>query len=193
MRAAAYLFMAGLIALPQTSNAQRNLTIAPGARVRVWLHTCFGCTARPWATGTLVALGPDSLIVWEGDGAPRSTPLAQVGWLEVSGGRGGSASGRGAALGATGGALTGAVLGAVTYERPDCPPDTWLCGFMDFGPGGAALGGALLGALSGVLIGAVVGSFMPGSERWLTVPAERLRPHVAGRSGGLVVGTSVSF
>ncbi len=188
MRSAAYLVIIALLSAPR-AGAQRTPGVAPGDRVRVWLQTCFGCTTRPWATGTLVALGPDSLIVWEGDGATRSTPLAQVRWLQVSGGRGGSALGRGAALGATGGALAGAVVGAIAYEAPNCPPYSW-CSIGDFGPGVAALGGALLGAFSGALIGAVVGSSVPGPERWVTVPATRLRPHVSRRQERLLLGAS---
>jgi hypothetical protein len=151
-----------LEAIPSAVGAQADLTLTPGARVRVSHADC--CYASP-QVGWLESVSADSVVLAAEMSAGRAVRLAlprgTVRSLEV-GYRSGSHAWRGAGIGALVGAATGvtAVLIGV-----NCADDDEYC------PGikqGLVIAGAGVFALAGTMLGGVIGSSVR-REKWLPV------------------------
>jgi hypothetical protein len=165
--------------------------VAPGARVRVTRP------GRAAAVGSVVAVRPDTLVVhWtaRGDSVGDTTAVstAEVVRLEVSRGMH-RRPWRGAGLGLLAGGGIGALVGAVTYTKPNCDAQQFIC--LDFGRGFAA---AVVGGAGGIL-GAVVGGVIGAQrvDRWQRVPlgAGRARvgvtlPRAGARGAGFAAAVS---
>jgi hypothetical protein len=150
-----------LLAVPQVLAAQdagQDPLLVPGARVRV---VYAGEDAR---TGTLIALGPDTLAVEWPNGATARMALTRVTRLEVSRGvRAANKAGR-AKVGFAIGAALGVAIGAVSSKsNPQCP--TTACDDVVNGIS-TAIGAGMLGGV-GAAVGAVSGR---SSEKWESVP-----------------------
>jgi hypothetical protein len=162
--------------------AQAPAPVQPGQRVRVQstvAHT-------PVLIGAVEAIGADTLVVRHDDGAgagvATAIPLSSIARLQVSRGRH-SKWLTGLVLGAGVGAAAGAIIGAATHDEND---------FLFSAAGDAVLGAIVLtpvGALTGMVIGLLV-----KTERWRTVPLERVSPRVAwGPTGRLSVGVRIAL
>lgn len=140
--------------------AQRSADLVEGMKIRV--EPFRGKTE----TGSLVAIGPDSLTyLRSGKAVGRgSVGLGDVKELSISRGtKGMSGFMSGGAKWALYAGAVGAVIGAVSYTEPK------PCFCIDIGPSsrGASAGvGALLFAIPGFLIGGLNGR---GDDRWTPV------------------------
>lgn len=147
--------------------AQAPAPVKSGQRVRVRSTVA----QVPELTGVVETIRPDTLMVRDDDrSVATAVPLATIDRLQVSHGRH-SHWIRGAAIGFGAGVVTGATLGAASGND-------WL-----FTSSENAFIGAILFAPIGAVTGAVVG-LLVRTERWETVPLERLAPEVAWHTGG---------
>lgn len=154
IRLATLLLLAARATAAAPLPAQADSSLAPGARVRVWVGPA---SAPEWRVGRLVALTSDSLVVERTDvlGHPRlALPLDSVRRLEVhSGGRA-----RAAGIGCLAGGAAGGFLGA-SVSDPDSP--------------GIGARFAVVGAGLGCAIGLLVGTAMGVGREWQVVPILR--------------------
>ena len=185
--------LAAAFAMPALLSAQPSQP-APGQLVRV--------TAREAGllreTATLVAVGPDTLVVLRTlyvahgsvlapDTVRTRIALDAVQRLEVrSSGR--SYAGLGFVAGGVAGAVAGASIGRHSgYSR--C--GFWFVFCIEESPGDKATLYGILGAGIGAGVGALLGS-LPAMERWRRVTAERLHVALAPEPGG-AIGIRVSL
>ncbi len=152
---------------------QKAPLVAQGDRVRV-------TAPNERVVGTFTVLKPDTLVV-SVESRRLAIPFASVTSLEVSRGQK-SKSGKGALIGLGAGAAAGVVTALVGCADNSCDDVTGLV-VLIFGAGGA---------LGGVLIGAVIGSFIQ-TDRWETVPLDRIRVSLTPRGGGLEVSAKFVF
>lgn len=174
-----------------TASAQSDTAAAvrAGARVRVdadsGIHSglarvarvaIIGSEATRGRTGTVVALGPDTLVLrLDSTDVMINVPLAAIRRLYVS--RGPRSQGRDATIGFVGGAVGGLVFAFVMDQA--LGPDAT----MPYGQ--TAVTFAAVGLVSGLVSG--------GRERWRPVPVPgRTRLGGAG-GGGLSLGARVTF
>ncbi len=108
-------------------------------------------------------------------------PLASLTKLEVSRGQKSRAD-KGARIGLGTGVAAGVVTALAVCADNSCDGYTGLA-VLIFGAGGA---------LGGVLIGAVIGSFIQ-TDRWETVPLDRISVSLRPRGGGLEVSAKFVF
>jgi hypothetical protein len=165
-------------AVPRQVNAQWEQwqpPLRPGSLVRV-SHT--GPCCRSAQVGTLVSIGPDSVVLRAKHGAdtarialPRSALKSfEHSWVTQSYG------GRGAGLGALAGIATGlAVLEMIDEDCPDCWGSVLVAPFF-------AATGAILGGVIGWSIGRSV-----HTEEWRRVPLPRSVGIAPGYDRGLAV------
>jgi hypothetical protein len=164
-------------ATPGAAAAQRADELPAGARVRV------STPQYDPIVGTVVDARGDSLVlrVREQNFPPRKAfAYAIVQRIEVSRSRRQNRM-QGALIGLAGGALGGALFGAVSYTKPSCRPDSFIC--PDFGRGFAATAGALVLGGVGLVVGALVGR---PTDVWQPVspPAPPTRPPADGAAAG---------
>lgn len=110
-------------------------------------------------------------------------PLASLAKIEVSRGqksRAGKGALIGAAVGVTAGVITGLALGGGCIDS-SCISDA----------GAAAIVAVVFGA-GGTLLGAVTGAFIK-TDRWETVPLDRISVSLTPRGGGLEVSAKFVF
>lgn len=180
MRLRGVLLAAGLLALALApAGAQAFPTsIVPGARVRVRVDTP---PPRRSVTGTVRAVAADTLMLApEHDGAARTIPAGSIGKLELSRGRGVSASH--ILIGAVAGAAVG---GVVAGSSGSCTGDDPWCKFWSKM---AVLGGVGLGTV----VGAGVGALIKG-EKWTTLPLEQRLSIAPLPRGGATVSLRFEF
>jgi hypothetical protein len=176
-RAAMFGLLVAAVA-PSAAVAQEPTPVQPGQRVRVRSLLAH----RPVVTGAVESIGRDTLVVRPEAGAAAAIPLSSIARLEVSRGRH-SRWLTGLVVGAGAGAVTGAIIGAATHDEDD-----WL-----FSAGENAVLGAVLFTPIGALTGTVIGLLVK-TERWKSVPLDRVRPTVGGGSHGRVtVGIAVAL
>jgi hypothetical protein len=147
-----------LASLPTSSRADEFPWLDPGVRVRV---TVTDPGSLPFV-GTLEALRDKSLLLQLGERS-QAIPMAAIRRVEVSRGRRPSA--RWTALGAFGGGTVGALAGGCLANKDDY---------------GVACGGQddtkyVIGGIVGGLAGGALGAWLGKSERWESVPLERVR------------------
>ena len=176
----ATILVAILVVVP-FARATAQVSIRPGARVRVTGHSCqpfYHCEQH--RVGTFVAWKSDTLVT-ESNGDILALPLDSVTTLEVSAGRRSQTG-----LGANMGVMAGAVMGAL-WGLHSCTDEAFVT------PEGCAVVGGVLFGAAGALLGALIGATMK-TERWVSVPLDRL--HVSfelQRDGWFGVGASVRF
>lgn len=180
MRRAAMLGLLVAAVASAAAVAQEPAPVHPGQRVRVRSTVAHA----PVLTGAVESIGRDTMIVRHEDGAGVATaiPLSSVAQLQVSQGRH-SKWVTGLLIGAGVGAVAGAIIGAATYDEDD----------PFFSAGENALAAALLFTPIGGLAGAIIG-LQVKTERWESVPLDRVRPAVGGGSHGRVTfGVAVAL
>ncbi len=199
----ATMLVAVLVFVPLAS-ATAQVSIRPGARVRVTGHFCqfySNCAGGypQHRVGSFVAWKADTLVA-QSNGDTLSVPVDDlVTGLDVS--RGWKRhTGEGFGYGLVLGLVAGGFVGALTYEPPPPPPpcEGWFCG-SGFGPD-IDLGwvprmfiGAGIGAGIGAVAGALVG-FAIKTEQWEEAPLDRIRVSFAPqRDGRFAFGLSVAF
>ncbi len=188
--------LVAVLAFVPLTSATAQVTVRPGARVRVTgdfcqpsYSNCLG--GRPeHHIGTFVAWKADTLVV-QSNGDTLSVPASLVTRLDVSQGRR-TNTGTGAGIGFLLGGVVGAVIGYASYA--ECVPQGWFsCIGPDFGPEVVAVMVGLVGGTGGALFGALIGSAIK-TDRWQEVPPDRFRLQVAPqRDGRFGLGASVRF
>jgi len=168
-----------LVTAVASSAVAQEAPLRPGQRVRVQS----AIVNTPVVTGAVEAIRPDTLVVRPEDGASggvaTAIPLSSIARLQVSQGRH-SKWVTGLVVGLGIGVGGGAILGATTCEG-DFLFTTGDCAVM-----GATLFGAV-GAVSGTVVG-----LLTKSERWESVPVNRVRPTVGrGFNGRANFGIAV--
>jgi hypothetical protein len=153
----AVLATAASCLLTHGAQAQENLVVERGARVRIT-----GPAQRH--VGTFEALRADTLVLV--DDSVQSIPLHTIDRFEVSRGRR-PKTWTGAQVGFLAGAAAGAAVGAVasSCSGSECAP---------LSTGGWIAAGALVAGAAGGVIGAIVGA-TTHSDIWEEVPLDRLR------------------
>jgi hypothetical protein len=159
--------------------AQVGGPVQPGQRVRVRSTIAHA----PELTGVVETVRPDTLMVRDGDrGVATAVPLSSIDRLQVSQGRH-SKWLTGLVVGAGVGAVTGAIIGAATHKEND----------ILFSTGDNAVLGAVVFTPVGALTGTVIGLLVK-TERWQTVPLDRVSPSVApGPDGRLNFGVTLAL
>ena len=183
--------LVAILAFVPLASATTQVSIRPGARVRVAGHfcqpsysNCVGGSPQQYV-GTFVRWEADTLVV-QSNGDTLSVPAGLVTRLDVSRGRKNYAElGGGIGLGL--GSLAGAFIGYASYgdKRP---------GIGDVSsPELYAIGGVIVGGLVGGGVGALIGQSIR-TDRWQEVPLDRLRVSLGPqRDGRFGFGASVRF
>jgi hypothetical protein len=179
MRLPALVLAAAVVMLPLESTAAQTLPSAVGAGARVRVRVDSPPPQRTM-TGTVRTLTAHTLtLAPSGGGADAHIPVAAIGKLEVSRGRGIVASH--VIIGAVAGAAAGGLLAGAASS---CGTDPWCRFWRSL----AVLGG---GGLGGV-VGAGVGALVKG-EKWMTVPVEHRVTLAPVARGGVGVALTVQF
>ena len=159
-----------LLCAPIQAVFAQQVTLAPGAHVRIERSTCCLGAER----GTLVSVSADSLVMRDS----RSGALVALPWAELSsvavGRRVGSHALAGAGLGLLGGAALGAVIG-YNSNGSSCVGECYEDANAILG----GVGGAALGLVTGIVIGKLI-----PRERWEPVALASgigFRPGSVGR------------
>jgi hypothetical protein len=197
MRRATTLLVA-LLTITPLASATAQVSIRPGARVRVTGHFCqfySNCAGGypQHRVGSFVAWKSDTLVV-QSNGDTLSVPVGLVTGFDVSRGWKRHTE-EGVGYGLVLGLVAGGFVGAKTYERPrrrprpafdfDLSPDLGWVPRMFIGAGI----GAGIGAVAGALVG-----FAIKTEQWEEAPLDRLRMSLGPqRDGGFGFGASVRF
>ncbi len=169
-----------LLALgPARASAQREASIALGARVRVMM------TGRQAEVGRLTSLEADRLDIVTDDGAERVLARAQITAIDVSMGRRRHLL-AGLGYGVLVGGVGGGIYGAATFDPTPC---AFICLAPDTRAGNAALGAVVFGALGGV-VGLAIGG-LHTTEHWQRVMTDGGRIGLAPMRGG--VGAVLRF
>jgi len=197
--------LVAILAFVPLASATAQVSIRPGARVRVTGHLCqfySNCAggSPQHRVGSFVAWKADTLVV-QINGDTLSVPVDDlVTGLDVS--RGWKRhTGEGVGYGLVLGLVAGGFVGANTYERP--PPSSrpcedvgcaWDFDFdIDLGWVPRMFIGAGIGAGIGAVAGALVG-FAIKTEQWEEAPLDRIRVSFGPqRDGRLGLGASVRF
>jgi hypothetical protein len=209
------LFLAALLGLSAAGSAaaQDQPTVAPGARVRVYVSTQYNsrevASASGYHVGTVGAIDSSAVTLMEEGGSEFRIPFSSIRNLDVSRGTSTAAEGmrtgirKGALLGA--GTTAGAMglvygvtkLGDLLHES-QCHSEFGDCHNETDPPGKGLLEAswenagkvAVIGAVGGALLGAAIGS--TGREHWQGVRLRtlRLRLQLAPAANG---GTAVSL
>ena len=160
-----------------------DTSIAPGDLVRITAPSM----DMDESVGTVAALETDTLVVnTEERPDALAVPLADVTRLEVHRGKK-SRVGEAAWIGGFAGALVGFVVGAAVSDPNVVGP---TIGPSE--PGVNMAGGALVGGGCGALLGAVIGAIAGSTDRWESVPLDRVRVTIVPQHrGALSVGLRV--
>ena len=150
--------------------------VAQGDRVRV-------TAPNERVVGTFAVLKPDTLVV-NVESRRLAIPFASVTSLEVSRGQK-SRTGRGALIGLGVGVVAGVGTALALCAEGDCNIDGDITGAVALVLGA---GGALVGAGIGALIGS-----QTKTDRWETVPLDRIHISLTPRGGGLEVSAKFVF
>jgi hypothetical protein len=177
-------FLTVALACFASSHALAQTPAVPRVGQRVRVTSAIDHT--PVLKGQVGAISADTLLLRQadGDGNTLNTaiPLGSIAQLDVSRGRR-SHWVRGLVIGTVMGAAAGAAIGAASRDEND-----WLV-LTEV----TALYGAMVFAPIGGGVGLIVGA-LARTERWETVPLDRVGPHIArGPGGGLSLGARVTF
>jgi len=164
------LVIGALAGIPNAAAVAQAAALHTGQRVRV----TSAVEATPVRTGVIEALDPDTLHLRHtgkaGDTVATAIPMASIARVEVSRGRH-SRWLTGLAIGMGAGAAGGAILGASSEDD------------LLFSSGDKAVIGAVGFGMLGGAVGVVAGA-LTKSERWETVPANRVTVTLAPGPGG---------
>lgn len=167
----------------RTAAADPNVAVHPGSRVRVTAASP-GFTGS--VTGTLVKVGPDTLMIIDPKGgAVSELPLDSVQRIEVS--RGSSLARRGFLIGAAIGVLTAvAISGDETLACNGYSEPARVCGSSER----FAYSAFAVGFYGGM--GALIGSRRK-TDTWSDAPIGRVRLSLRPAKGGARAGLTLTF
>lgn len=179
MQRLAFVIMA-LAGIPNATALAQAAAVHIGQRVRV----TSAVEATPIRIGVIEAIDADTLRLQHtgkaGDTLATAIPMASIAGLQVSRGRH-SRWLMGLGIGFGAGAVTGAILGASSEDD------------LLFTSGDkAVMGGVALGVIGGA-VGVVAGA-LTKTERWETVPIDRVTVSLVPTAGGrLRLGVRIAF